>query len=488
MILGIDIGTQTLKVTVLDLGMCFRGRAARCYPLSRPQPGWVEQDPHLWEQALAPVIAEGLGAAGATPDDVKALAFCGQLDGCIPVDDNGTALSPCITWIDRRATAEIADVPADMVRRTGGLVLDPGHLAAKARWVKRHARTARPIARFHQPVSYLVERLTGEAVIDHALASTSMGYCLDRQAYDPELLGRFELSVAELPRIAPSESIAGTITERGAKLTGLPRGIPVAVGTGDDFAAPLGGGLVTPGRVAASLGTGEVVGALHPTPLRDPGAMVETHFYPGGACFIENPGWLAGGAMVWLGDVLKMTDFAAMDALAAQVPPGCEGLTFIPALSGAMAPQWQPDARGCFYGLTPSHGRGHMIRAVLEGCAFAMRDVVDHLDALGIVTESLLLLGGGARSALWTQMRADIVKRDVEVPAYLDCAPLGAAMLAAVALQSFDTLDEAARAIGNETQRLTARAADADAYDAAYGRYQALLRHLTPLFAGGHPR
>jgi xylulokinase len=488
MILGIDIGTQTLKVAVLDSGMGIRGRAARCYPLSRPQLGWVEQDPRLWESALGPAIAEGLSAADAAPDDVEALAFCGQLDGCIPVDHSGTALSPCITWIDRRATEEVADVPAELVRRTGGLVLDPGHLAAKARWVKRHVRTERPIARFHQPVSYLVERLTGEAVIDHALASTSMGYCLDRQAYDPELLGRFELSVAELPRIAPSESIAGTLTGRGAKLTGLPRGIPVAVGTGDDFAAPLGGGLVEPGRVVASLGTGEVVGALHPTPLRDPDAMVETHFYPGGACFIENPGWLAGGAMVWLGGILEMTSFAAMDALAARVPPGSEGLTFIPALSGTMAPQWQPDARGCFYGLTPSHGRGHMIRAVLEGCAFAMRDVIDHLHALGIVTESLLLLGGGARSAIWTQMRADIVKRDVEVPADVDCAPLGAAMLAAVAVRSFDSLGEAARAVGNETRHLSARVEDAGAYDAAYGRYQALFRHLTPLFASGHSR
>jgi xylulokinase len=320
-------------------------------------------------------------------------------------------------------------------------------------------------------------------VIDPALASTSMAYCLDRAAYDPALLERFELSAELLPRIAAAESLAGQLTERGASIAGLPRGIPVAVGTGDDFATPLGGGLVTPGRVAVSIGTGEVVGALHATPLRDRGALVETHAYPGGTYFIENPGWLGGGSMLWLGSILAMSDFAAMDALAAEAPPGCDGLTFIPALSGAMAPQWQPDARGCFYGLTPSHGRGHMIRAVLEGCAFAMRDVVDHLAELGVATESLLILGGGARSALWTQMRADIVQRSAEVPADVDSAPIGAAMLAAVAIGTFDTLRAAAQALGGTTQRLQPCAASAEAYDTAYARYRKLFRCLTPLFA-----
>ncbi|HVZ00450.1 MAG TPA: FGGY family carbohydrate kinase [Dongiaceae bacterium] len=487
MIVGVDIGTQTLKVCVLDRDLRVRGRAARRYPLDYPRPGWVEQDPRLWELALAPAVAESLALADAAPRDVTAIGFCGQLDGCIAVDDAGDPLTSCITWIDRRATAEIADVPADAVRETGGLVLDPGHLAAKARWLKRHARPARPIARFHQPVSYMVERLTGEAVIDPSLASTSMAYCLDRKRYDPTLLDCFELSAGVLPRIRPAESLAGGLTKRGAALAGLPHAVPVAVGTGDDFATPLGGGLVTPGRVAVSIGTGEVVGALHATALRDRAALVETHAYPGGTYFIENPGWLGGGSMVWLGSILAVSDFAAMDALAAGVPPGCEGLTFIPALSGAMAPQWQPDARGCFYGLTPAHGRGHMIRAVLEGCAFAMRDVVDHLEELGIGTDSLLLVGGGARSALWTQMRADIVGRSAEIPANVDCAPIGAAMLAAVAIGAFDTLPAAAQALGGKMRRLQPQAETAAAYEAAYARYRDLFRHLTPLFAPANP-
>src|SRR6185369_3700131 len=250
---------------------------------------------------------------------------------------------------------------------------------AKARWLKRHLGADRPIARFHQPVSFMVERLTGISVIDHALASTSMAYDLDRGGYDPSVLDRFELTPDELPPVAAAESLAGGLSDSGAAITGLPPGLPVAVGTGDDFGTPLGAGFNAPGRIAVVLGTGEVVGGLHLTALRDESGLLETHAYPGGAFFIENPGWLSGGAVAWLSQLLNIPDLATLNALAAEVPAGADGLSFMPALTGAMAPEWQPAARGCFYGMTPAHGRGHMVRAVLEGCAFAMRDVVERL-------------------------------------------------------------------------------------------------------------
>jgi len=484
MILGVDIGSQTLKVAVLDSALRIRGRSARGYPLSHPRPGWVEQDPGLWEAALGPAIAEALTSAGAEAGSVQAIGFCGQLDGCIAVDAAGEALSPCLTWMDRRATAEIADIPPEPVRRIGGLVLDPSHLAAKARWLKRHLAADRPIARFHQPVSFMVERLTGIAVIDHALASTSMGYDLDGKEYDPALLDRFELTPGELPSIAPAERLAGGLSEAGAALTGLPAGLPVAVGTGDDFATPLGAGLTSPGRIAVCIGTGEVVGGVHATALRDAGRLVETHAYPGGAYFIENPGWLAGGALSWLAKLLQIPDFAAMDALAGEVAPGAEGVRFIPALTGATAPEWLPDARGCFYGLTPAHGRGHLIRALLEGCSFAMRDVIDHLAQIGVETGSLLLLGGGARSRLWAQMRADIAGRPVDIPSYTDSAPVGAAMLAAVAGGLVADLATAAGLLGGDAIRIEPNRDAHHAYDAAYGSYRRLFASLTPLFTG----
>ena len=482
MIIGADIGTQSLKVAVLDDGLRILGQSARSYQPTYPRPGWVEQAPALWTDALGPAIAEALEAGGAAPADIKAIGFCGQLDGCIAVDANGAALSSCLTWMDRRATAEIDDVPAALVRRECGLVLDPGHLAAKARWLMRHHAAARSIARFHQPVSYVVEQLTGNAIIDHALASTSMVYALDRRGYDSSLLDRFDLSATQLPAIADAESCSGTLNQRGAALTGLPEGIAVAVGTGDDFGTPLGAGFNAPGRIAVVLGTGEVVGGLHPSALRDDTGLLETHAYPGGAYFIENPGWLSGGAVAWLRQLLGISDLAELNVLAAAVPPGADGLSFMPALTGAMAPEWQPNARACFYGMTPAHGRGHLIRAVLEGCAFAMRDVIDRLGQMGVAGRSLLLIGGGAHSRLWTQIRADVMQRVAEVPHCVDSAPIGAAMLAAVASGIVSNLHEAVAASSDQRTEIEPDSRQAAAYEGAYGSYRRLFDSLRPMF------
>ena len=324
MIVGVDIGTQSLKAMVVDRDLAVRGAASRSYRPSLDQDGRAEQSPLLWENALAPTIAAALAEAGARADQVAALGISGQLDGCVPVDDRGDPLGPCIIWMDRRARAELADLPADLIRRRTGIVPDPSHLAAKIRWLKR-----RPGVRarcYHQPVSYLVERLTGAAVIDHAQASTSMLYALATGDYDDGLLGLFEVERRELPELRAAGARAGALTARGAELAGLKPGIPVAVGTGDDFAAPLGAGVIGPGPVVVSVGTGEVVGAVHAAATIDPADLVETHVYPAGGFFIENPGWLAGGAVAWLIATLAIADLAELDRLAGAVPPGAEGV------------------------------------------------------------------------------------------------------------------------------------------------------------------
>lgn len=482
MFVGVDIGTQSLKVVVTDEHLAPKGSARRSYRPDFPQPGWAEQDPVVWERALRPAIGEALAAAGVGSGDIRGLGICSQLDGCIAVDESGEAIGPCLLWMDRRATDEVADIPADLVRRRTGIMADAGHLAAKARWLKRHRLNDRP-ARFHQPVSYMVERLTSEAVIDHALASTSMVCTLDRPRYDPELLALFEIDEAELPRIDRAGALAGRLHDKGAELTGLPSALPLAVGTGDDFSTVIGAGLLAPGRVAVGLGTGEVIGAVHPTPLIDDEGLVETHPYPGGGFFIENPGWLGGGSVVWLISVLDLQSPSELDNLAASAPPGADGAIFLPCLSGAMAPRWRPEARGCFYGLTSAHGRAHMARAVLEGTAFAMRDVVERLDAMDVATETILLLGGGARSPLWAQIRADVAGRTVHVPRHVDTCPIGAAMLGAMASGAVSNLADAAAAIGSEQTTFAADAGRKAAYDDAYAAYRRLFDTLEPIFS-----
>lgn len=483
MIVGIDIGTQSLKAVVADPALRVLGAAAIDYVPSFPRPGWAEQAPSLWEEALPRAIGQALAAADLAPARVAALGIAGQLDGCIPVDAAGEALGPCLIWMDRRAEAELAGVDAVSLRARAGIVLDPSHMAAKIRWLKRH-RAERPAALYHQPVSYLVARLTGAKVFDHGLASTSMLYDLRTRDFDPDLLRAFDIAAEELPKLDDAYASAGSLTGEGVRMSGLPEGIPVAVGTGDDFSAPFGGGLVSPGRLVCVLGTAEVIGALHPEPVIDPQGLVETHGYVTDGYFIENPGWLSGGALAWFLDTWRLSDCAELDRLAAAVPPGAEGLTFLPALSGAMAPEWIASARGAFYGLTPAHGTGHMARAVLEGCAFAMRDVIERLRSLGVSLESILLLGGGARSALWAQIRADVSGLPVEVPEMVDTSPLGAAMLAAVAAGLQPDPTTCATMVGGASQTLPPRPAHAQAYDDAYARYRRLFDSLRPMYGG----
>ncbi len=458
-------------------GLAVLGEAACGYPVAYPQPGWAEQDPRAWERALAPVIGEALARADLAPDRVRALGIAGQLDGCAPVNAAGEATGPCLIWMDRRAGDAMPPLPADARTRTG-LVADPGHMAAKIAWLDRERPGA---AAYHQPVSYLVARLSGERVLDHALASTTMLYALDARDWAPDLLAAFGVDRARLPRIDDAWARAGTVHDAGAALTGLPAGTPICVGTGDDFATPLGAGVTAPGVVACVIGTAEVVGALHPSPVVNAGGLVETHAYPGGAWLIENPGWLSGGAMAWLSSLVG-DDFAALDRAAAAVPAGAGGVTFVPALSGAMAPRWIPAARGALHGLTPAHGRGAVARAVMEGCAFAMRDVIDRMRELGIATDRILLMGGGARSRLWAQMRADLTGLPVNVAERPDSCPLGAAALASVAGGVQPDLATAAALLAGRSARVVPDAAGAAAMDGAYRAYQRLFAALEPLW------
>jgi xylulokinase len=478
-VVGIDIGTQSLKAVVCDESLAVLGQHQIAYPTDHPQPGHAEQDPQRWETALLPAIAGALAAARVASDDVVALAFAGQLDGCIPVDADGAPLHAALIWQDKRATEELANIDRPRLFEITGQVGDPSHMAPKIRWFRNRGIRA---ARFHQPVSYLVARITGESVMDHSLASTTMLLELATQKWSHQLMMAFGVDPVHLPRIAPTTSIAGTLHARGAQVTGLPAGTPVAVGTGDDFATPLGAGVVRPGPVICALGTAEVVGAVAERPILDridartgdspwrnlPEPMVETHVYPGSSYYIENPGWLSGGAVRWAAKLIGVTSDAELDALAASVPPGAGGVTFVPALAGAMTPTWRPDARAAFVGLAASHERAHLARAVLEGLAFACRDVVERLASLGLPARDVLVLGGGSRSRMWMQLRADALCRPHHVAARADTCPIGAAMIAAVAAGMVRDLAAAAALAPRPSETFGPHGS----VDEAYARYR----------------
>lgn len=485
MIIGIDVGTQSLKAAVVTDQLDVVGEGSVGYQPFFPRPGWAEQDPLLWERSLGSAIQQALKVANVSSAEVKAVGVAGQLDGCIAVDAELRPLHPCLIWMDRRAENEVSDIDAIRVQDTAGVVLDATHLAAKVRWLRRHVSRAEAASVYHFPVSYLVARLTGNTVIDHATASTSMVYGIQAQSYDRALLAAFEIEPHKLPRCAAAESIAGQLTATGSTLTGLAEGTPVAVGTGDDFSSALGAGLVAPGTLVNILGTAEVTGTLFSTPVIDSQSLVETHAYPGGGFYVENPGWLSGGALTWFLSTFGLRSFQALDAEASSIEAGALGATFFPALSGAMAPEWIAGARGIFAGLSASHGRSHLARALLEGTTFAMRDVFERVTQLGAEIRTLRIVGGGARSDLWCQMRADCTRTPAELPRHTDTSAIGAALLAGVASGILPSIVEAATLLSRGMRIMEPDLSKGSRYDDAYGRYRELFAAAKPLFVSG---
>ena len=471
LVVGIDLGTQSVKAVVCDERLRVLAEHAVPITTQRPAEDRAEQDPAMWEAALAQAIAgafDTIRRAGKpeTESHVVAIAIAGQLDGCVPVDASGAPIHPALIWQDRHALSGAKRIEARRVFAITGQVADPGHLAPKATLFP-HA------ARYHEPTSYLVERLTGEAVMDAALASTTMLLELATERWSPELLSAFGITPLQLPRIAPTCAIAGHLREPLAKIR---TGTPVAVGTGDDFATPLGAGIVAPGQLVCVAGTAEVVGTLATQPIRDAAVepMLETHVYPSGGYFIENPGWMSGGVVRWARDLLVLADDAELDRLAVAAPPGAAGLTFVPALAGMMVPHWRPDVRGTLHGLSASHERRHIARAVLEGLAFACRDVAERLVHLGLDLREAVLLGGGSRSLVWTEIRADALGLPHRVAARTDTCAVGAAMIAAVAVGLVPDLVSAAALAEPLRERVLPRAD----LDEPYARYRALIARL----------
>ena len=482
LLLGIDLGTQSLKALVADAdSFAVRGQGSEPLAVRHPFPGAAEQSPRDWLRALRPAVGRALQEAGAQPEEIAAVAVTGQLDGCLAVDPAARPLGDALIWMDRRATAPLARVDSELVRARTGLVADASHQAAKIRWLLDLGGLPDG-TRFHQPVSFLVERLTGAFVQDHALASTSMLYGLAERGWDPTLCERFAIDPRSLPAIAEATDLAGGgVTALGAELSGLRPGTPVAVGTGDDFASAIGAGVTRPGTVLCCVGTAEVVGAVHDQPVLDPGALVETHGFPGGRFFVENPGWLSGGALRWLRDLLGVADWAALDALAEAVPAGADGVTALPTFTGAMTPEWLAEGRGALYGLTPAHGPGHLVRAFQEGAAFAMADVIDRLSELGLATERVRLTGGGARSAVCARIRAAVADRPVEIVDVEHAAAQGAVACAAVAVGAARSLAEAADRLATVRRMVLPEPAEVEAYRAARERARALFEALRPI-------
>ena len=488
LVIGCDVGSQSLKGVLLDGDGTVLAEASAPYDLSYPHPGWADQDPEDWMAALGEVIGRLL--EGRNAGDVGAIGFASQVDGVVAVGEDGRALRPAIIWMDRRAEAQaraLGDrMPSERIFETTGLNLDSSHVAPKILWLRdREPDVFEKAEALLLPGSYVVQRLTGESVVDYSNASSTMLYDVRKKDWSDEMLEVAGLEAGPLGRVAPADEVAGTLTNQAAAELGLAAGTKVVVGCGDEHGACLGAGLVVPDLICDITGTAEPVAAAAREPVFDETGLVETHAHADARLWLlENPGFVSGGSIRWYSDNVARAGYDELTAAADGIPPGSEGLVFLPCLSGAMTPTWNGNARGVFHGLSMKHGRDHMTRAVFEGCAYGFRDIVDRFGELGIGGEEVRVVGGGARSPFWCQVKADATGRVLRTLKDPEATATGAAMLAGVAEGTFSSLDEAAESLVEFGPTYEPDTGKKEAYDEAYGLYRSVYAALEPVFDG----
>jgi xylulokinase len=440
-LVGLDVGTTGVKALALSPQGEVLAVATRGYPLSTPRPGWSEQDPEDWWLAAESALADV-----ATGREVAGIGLSGQMHGLVTLDDSGRVIRPAILWNDQRTADECAEIEERvgferLVSLTGNRALT-GFTAPKLLWLRRHEPGAYArIARVLLPKDYVRLRLTGDWAIDASDASGTLLLDVAQRDWSSEVIDALELPPAWLPPVLESPASAGAV-RAGHQLL---QGIPVAAGAGDQPAAAVGVGAVRPGVLSVVLGTSGVV--LAPLPAYAHDAEARVHAF----CHAVPGTWQAMGVMLsaagslqWLRDVAAPgSPFDGLVDEAESWPAGAEGLVFLPYLAGERTPHADPDARGAFVGLHVRHDRGALVRAVLEGVAFGLRDSFDLLSELGVEATAARASGGGARSRLWLRIVASVLGVPLELTESEEGSAFGAALLGGVAGGVFADVHEA---------------------------------------------
>jgi D-xylulose kinase len=443
-LLTIDIGTSSTKVALFSTQGDLLANYDEAYPIDHPKPGWAEQDPSVWWDATCRGAAKVLQDAGRPT--VKAIAVSGQTPCCVPIDEGGQALRPAILWLDRRAHQQVSWLHENLgldiaITRTGN-TLDSYYGGVKWLWFKqREPELYQRTWKILQASSYIIYRLTGQAVLDYSQAGLcSPCFNLFEANWDADICRKMGIDLDKLPELKPANQIAGTVSTQAARMSGIPADTPVTAGGGDFAFSCLGAGVLKPGEAAAMLGTAGNL--LVPEPAVSDPRLINTIHVTGGRLSLG--GVTAGGSVEWFKNMLKWAgdDFhARMEAEAVTTRSGADGLVFLPYLMGERTPIWDHQARGTFFGLSNSHQRGHLYRAVLEGVAYAFRGMLEIVTGAGTQVERIILTDGGARSRLWRQIFADVLQQTVYWQPKSGGTSLGAAILAAMACGELSDTD-----------------------------------------------
>lgn len=498
-VVGCDIGSQSLKVLLISEHGQTCGEASMSYPIEYPQPAWAEQSAQAWMVALANAMRSLLAKTGVSSQDVIALGLDAQVDGVVAVDERGDPLHPAMIWMDRRAVSqcEVAGrrISQEAVFKTTGLNLDASHVAPKIRWLAdNEPRIFGQTAYFLLPGSYVAFALTGELGVDYSNASSSLLMDVRTRSWSQEMCDVFEIPMRMLPPIYPATQVIGTLKPDVAERLGLLATTKVILGSGDEHAACLGAGVTRPGLVCDIAGTAEPVCASSAAALFDESGLVETHCHADPDLWLlENPGFVSGANYRWFRDqfsVQEMTRavqegidaYTLLNAAAETVPAGSDGLIMLPCMMGAMAPTWNALARGTFMGFTLAHRREHFCRAILEGSAYAVRDITDQMLRMGLPLEEIRVVGGGARSALWRQIKADVTGLPISITNTVETTALGAGILALAGSGLVNSLQDAVAITTHVVETRQPDEKNRALYEEYYQLYRATYFSLLPVF------
>jgi len=478
-VLGVDSSTTATKAVLVGPDGSVVSVGVAEYGFDAPHPGWSEQDPRLWWTAAQQAIPAALRAAGVPGEAVAAVGLTGQMHGSVLLDAAGDVVRPALLWNDQRTSEQCEEIrervgARRLVDLTGNDALT-GFTAPKLLWVREHEPEAwARVARVVLPKDYLRYRLTAEVATDVADGSGTLLLDVAHRLWSDEVLADLDLDPGLLPALAEGPDVTGTVTPDAAAATGLAAGTPVVAGGGDQSANAVGVGAVTPAVGALSLGTSGVVFVPTAAPIVEPRGLVHSfcHAVPG-TWHVMGVMLSAAGSLRWYRDTLAPgVDFGALVAEAAAVPPGAEGLRFLPYLTGERTPYADPAARGAFVGLTVRHTRAHLTRAVLEGVAFGLRDGLELMRSAGVsVPGQFRASGGGTKSPLWSQVVADVLGVPLATTATAEGAAYGAALLGSLAAGWFGTVPEAAAAMVKVGAATEPGVAD---YEQAYASFQRL--------------
>lgn len=482
--LAVDVGTSAVKVALYDGNGKLLISKREAYPVSYPKVGWAEQNPDHWWMAAQNLCQLVRGEIGYS--SLRGVCISGQAPSCVPVDLNGKPLRPAILWLDRRADDQVASLQNKLgpgiAEQITGNRLDGYFGGLKWSWYRHNEQELYDKTwKILQANSFVMHQLSGEFVVDPGQA----GLCtpcfnINELYWERNLIEKIELDVEKLPEVRPSWDVIGEVTRLASTNTGIPVGTPVICGGGDFACACLGAGVFHEGEAAMMLGTGGNL--LIPKTKSHDTRLINTIHLTGESLSLG--GVLAGGSVQWFRDMLGIDDpnlLALLEAEAAQVPAGAEGLIFLPYLMGERTPIWDAKARGVFIGLSSTHKRGHLFRAVLEGVAFAYQQMMEVSAEMGCQIKEIITINGGAQSALWRQIFADILGVPIRWRPSSEGTSLGAAFLTAIGVGDFSDFGDI-HAWLETTIDTYPNKANADIYGHRYITYTQIYNRLRDIF------